>query len=259
MSKHALISLFAVFVLVSQVQAANRVIYVVVDPAAHRAYVPEGTVLPEGLQIRATALAAREPAALPEIDRSFRLEFARRMNAKRSEATTAPLIFEYAPAERFETARQRYEAKHHTPSVAGRPVTTSDYCTDVYVTQQNTGVYDTYTDGITSTFCGNYNTVVGYPYSWSYTVTGDYTFKDNSIDPGVGIYDLNNNFNCYHEYQYDTLQCTATNTTVFTNTACTNHVHAWGLLYVIEYTNEQYGHDNYLAFWIDIDNCTTFY
>jgi hypothetical protein len=261
MSKRLVVALFAVFALAVQMHAADRVIYVLVDPAAHRAYIPEGTVLPEGLQIRTRALTSSGDTVLPEIDRSFRLNFAKALNAKRSETAAAPpLVFEYAPASRFEKARQRYEVKHRTAGGLGHPVANSDYCYDVYASQENTGLYGTYTDGITSTFCGNYNTVVGYAYPWSFTVTGDYSDKDNRIDPAVGIYDLNNNFNCYDAYAYggDLGQCNATATTVWTNTACTNHVHAWGLLYYIEYTNDPY-HDNYLGFELDIDNCTTFY
>ena len=82
--------------------------------------------------------------------------------------------------------------------------------------------------------------------------------RTHEYDPGVGIYDLNNNFNCYRAYNYDYVSCNATNTTVWTNTACTNHVHAWGLLYKIEYTNDPY-HDNYLGFELDVDNCAAFY
>ena len=258
MSRNLVLSVFASLAVVASAQAGNRVLYVVVDPAAHRAYVPEGTVLPEGLRIRASAVESRESTAMPEIDRSFRNGLAKSLNAKRSPSAVAPLIFEYASAERFEAARRQYEATHHTSGGLGHPAPNYDYCYDVYVTQQNTGIYDTYTNSLTSTFCANYNTVVGYSYPWSFTVTGDWTDKDNRIDPGVGIYDDNNNFNCYHAYNYDYLSCNATATTVWTNTGCTNHVHAWGLLYKIEYTNDPY-HDNYLGFELDIDNCTTFY
>src|SRR5947207_15830665 len=116
MSRYLVVSLFVALALVSQVQAANRVIYVVVDPAAHRAYIPEGTALPEGLQIRASVIKSNEPTAMPEVDRSFRLEFAKTMKAKRSEPVAAPLIFEYAPLARFETARLRSQA---TPNSTG--------------------------------------------------------------------------------------------------------------------------------------------
>src|ERR1044071_7458807 len=128
MSRNLAVSLFVALALVSQVQAANRVIYVVVDPAAHRAYIPEETVLPEGLRIRASAMKSDESTAMPEVDRSFRLEFAKTMKAKGSEPVEAPLIFEYAPAERFATARDRYEAKHRTAGGLGHPVANYDYC-----------------------------------------------------------------------------------------------------------------------------------
>jgi len=241
-------------------QAANRVIYVLIDPATNRAYIPDGTVLPQGLQIRAGKMKSVDRDAAPQLGRSFRRSFAKAMSTRPGEFQTPPLVFEYAPAERFEAAQKRYEAKHAPASGARRVEPLSDYCLDIYVSQQNTGIYDTYTDGITSTFCGNYGTVVGNAYPWSFTVTGDYSYKDNNIDPAVGIYDLNNNYNCYDAYQYngDLGQCSASNTTVWTNTGCTDHVHAWGLLYVIEYTNDPY-HDNYLGFELDIDWCTTFY
>ena len=89
---------------------------------------------------------------------------------------------------------------------------------------------------------------------------GRHTHAHGVPDPAVGIYDLNNNFNCYDAYQYsgDLGQCTASNTTVWTNTGCTNHVHGWGLLYVIEYTNDPY-HDNYYGFNFEVDWGTAFY
>jgi len=239
-------------------QAANRVIYVLVDSTANRAYVPEGTVLPDGLTIRARQLFAADGDSI--LDRSLRGKML--FGAKREHLLrTPPLVFEYAPAAKFETMRAQYEAKHAGAGPGPHKAQpASDYCYDVYASQDNTGLYGTYTDGITSTFCGWNNTVVGYSYSWSFTVTGDWSDVDNRIGPGVGINDANSNFYCYDPYSYqgDTGQCTATATTVWTNTACTNHVHAWGLLYKIEYTNDPYV-DNYLGFELDIDNCTTFY
>jgi hypothetical protein len=254
-----IVSVFVAFGFASAARA-NHVVYVLVDAAANRAYIPEGTVLPPGLQIRARSVGAVDPAALPEIDRSFRRSFAKAMGVKHGELPAAPLVFEYAPAARFAAMQKQYETKHPSASGGLHAAPLSDYCWDVYASQENTGIYGTYTDGITLTFCANYNTVVGYAYPWSFTVTGDFSDKDSRIDPAVGIYDLNNNFNCYDAYQYsgDLGQCTASNTTVWTNSGCTNHVHGWGLLYVIEYTNDPY-HDNYLGFELDIDICTTFY
>jgi len=252
-------SLFITLGFAFAASAANRVIYVLVDPVANRAYVPEGTVLPNGMQVRAQAVKSPDAVAFPEMDDSLRHSFAKMTNAKRAALRTPPLVIEYAPAERFEAAKQRYQEKH-PQAAAGRLTENYDYCFDVYASQENTGIYGTYTDGITLTFCANYNTVVGNAYPWHFTVTGDYSYKDNYINPAVGIYDQNNNFNCYDEYQYnfDLGQCTAENTTVWTNSGCPNYVHGWGLLYVIEYTNDPY-HDEYVGFNLDIGLCCTFY
>ena len=251
-----LVSLF-VFGLPLAAQA-NNVLFVVVDAKANRAYVPEGSVLPHGLQIRAERADAPSIMDRPDWRRGLALPLRPALAQKR---ITAPaMVFEYAPAERFAEARRQYEAQHG-PSSSRIKATDDRYCLDVYVTQQNTGIYGTYTNGLTATFCGPYNTVVGNAYLWEYIVTGDYSDDDIYINPYVGISDDNNHYNCYDEYYYsgDLGQCTASNTTVWTNTGCTDNVYLYGQLYVIEYMPQDPYHDSYVGFNLQVTFCTTFY
>jgi hypothetical protein len=237
--------------------ASNRVIFVLVDAKENRAYIPEGTVLPPGLHIRANR-ALIGPGGIFMDDTAGR-HLQRTLSPKRERLNAPPLVFEYAPAERFEAARARYYAKH--PETGRQPQTETDVCNEVDVSDSRTGAYDTYYDSFASVACVPSGTLyVNNYYTWTFTATGEYSDDDERIDPYVGISDLNNNFNCYHpitSYEgYPT--CNASATTQFTNTACTNTVYTYGLLYKIEYTNDPY-HDNYYGFNLEVDWCCAFH
>lgn len=225
----------------------ERVLYVLVDTEHHRALIPEGSVLPAGLQIR----MERAPAnfAGPLLHDPHRA-----MGSKHQRITSPPLVFEYAPIERFEAARVHYAATHHRAD-------TADSCFSVYVSDSQVGVYDTYYDGLTSTACGPSGSwIPGNSYLWSFTVTGDYSDADPRIGPYVGISDNDSNFYCYHPLIFNESypSCSASATTLLTNTYCVNTVYTYGLLYKIEYTNDPY-HDNYYGFNFEVDWCTAFY
>lgn len=239
--------------------ATNAVLFVLVDPQTNRAYIPEGTVLPAGFQVRAERATVERPLFIDKRDwRGARVPRLAKPSPKR--LTGPAMVFEYAPAERFEQARRQYEAKY---GVGSSRIKANDdqYCQSFYVTQQNTGIYGTYTNGLTGTFCGWTNTIVGNSYLWEFTAIGDYSDDDIYVNPAVGIYDDNNNYNCYDEYYYsgDTGSCTASATTQKTGTFCTNNVHVWGLLYIIEWMPQDPYHDNYLGFNLQLSFCTGFY
>jgi|GEM_PF-3205070 len=237
--------------------AGDRVLYVLVDAQHQRAYVPEGTVLPPGLKIRAEPLHFQTPSLM-----DGPLFHAPHRGAAAKHLTSAPLVFEYAPSERFEVARQHYLAKHPaSTSGSHRAEPATDDCFDVYVSDSQVGAYDTYYDGLTSRVCVPSGTLyVGYSYTWTFTVTGDYSDDDFRIDPYVGISDNDNNFNCFHAITWGESgpTCSASATTQVTNTYCVNTVYTFGLLYKIEYTNDPY-HDNYYGFVLEVDWCTAFY
>jgi hypothetical protein len=225
--------------------AANGPIFILVDPVAGRAYVPQGTVLPQGLQVRAQPFIAYK--ALRHVRPSF---------TGKQQVQTPPLVFEYAPAERFEAARKQYEERHGASQ--GRVQANSVGCVDTYVSGSNSGPRWTYYDGLNLHFCGEQDKTVGNSYAWEFTATGDWTDDDEYIDPYVAINDDNNNYYCFYEqYGYGSPSCTASNTTQWTNVGCTNYVHAYALLYAIEY--QDYYVPYYVGFSFQIDSCTTFY
>ena len=242
MLKRVLFLLVVVGIPLAAHAASNSTIFVLVDPAAARAYIPEGTVLPHGFQVRAepfviaNGLRHARPAAGPK-----RLH-------------SAPLVFQYAPAERFENARKQYEQRAGTRRVQSNDVG----CVDIYVSGSNSGPQWTYYDGFTLTFCGEVNKTVGYSYLWQFTATGDYTDDDEYADPWVAIDDDNHNYYCFYEqYGYGVPSCSTSNTTVWTNTGCTDWVHGYAQLYAIEW---QQGYvPYYVGFSFQIDMCTTFY
>lgn len=234
-------------------QAADNVIFVLFDAKQHRAYIPEGTVLPQGLQLRAERIGAERAAP-----RGPRTMLRMITPTPKTRIAAPPLVFEYAPAARFEQARKQYEARN--PSRPSRIKAHEDRaCTDVYVTASNTGIYGTYSDGLTGRFCAPTTTVTGNSYLWEFFVIGDYSDDDFRINPYVSIGDIDGNFTCYDEYLYsgDTGSCGASAVTQKTGYFCQDTVTAFGQLYVIEYTNDPY-HDNYLGFNLEIDFCTDF-
>lgn len=223
--------------------AANSTIFIVVDPAAGRAYIPEGTVLPHGLQVRA------QPFVMAKALRHVRPVAAVR------KLQGPPLVFQYAPEEHFAQARKQYEQQHGRQ---GRLQTNDVGCVDIYVSGSNSGPRWTYYDGFTLTFCGETNKTVGYSYLWQFTATGDWTDDDEYIDPWVAINDDNHNYYCFYEqYGYGSPSCSTSNTTQWTNTGCTDWVHGYAQLYAIEYQ------DNYVPWYVGFsfqaDMCTTFY
>ena len=223
---------------------ADGVLLIVVDVKQNRAYVPEGTILPPGLQIRAERA---------DVGRALR------QRAPKLERISAPpLVFEYAPAERFVEARQQYEAQRASHSSRFKANEDRACAPDYYVTVTNSGIYGTYTKGLTGHFCSPTTTVPGQSYLWEFTAYGDYSDVDFRINPYVAISDTNGNFSCYAEYYSPgTQSCYASAVTPKTGNFCENNVTLSSLVYVIEYTNDPY-HDNYVGFNLQITYCTDF-
>src|SRR5687768_8640494 len=149
----------------------RKVILVLVDTVANRAYIPEGTVLP------------------PHVDFNIRMEKFRLYDAEvaqlragrdggKGNARTVrsgkgaiarlkakpPLALHYAPAEQFVEVRKGYEAQAAKRRSRVQAESSHQNCYDIYVQDDNSGMQGWYYNGFTSTFCSQSSgTQVGYP------------------------------------------------------------------------------------------------
>ncbi|HEV7919512.1 MAG TPA: hypothetical protein VGR02_01850 [Thermoanaerobaculia bacterium] len=246
--------------------ATHEPLLVLIDLPNHRALVPEGSVVPPGMTFRAEPLQGRDRTLDPSERRSGpRLEGSLLTHNLRR-LLTPPLTIEYAPAERFVQARQNYDMRvkkaaerrdgHGLISVAH----TADNCFPTYIQDSKTGVYGTYYNGLTSTFCQQSSGIANYAYlDWSFTASGDYSDDDEYIDPYALVWDDNNHFRCvqYAVGYTSPVECTASNHTQLLQVGCLNTVSTSAVLYTIEYLSGY--QPNYLAYVISTDYCTYFY
>jgi hypothetical protein len=207
-----------------------EVMLVRVDLEKNRAYVPEGTVLPPGLEVRAAAISLPQRTAPIELrhggERSFLVKAHADLLSRRS-----PLVFEYAPAETFAGTRERYEQfKAHQAASSG-PSAQSHYggCGTTYYDVQNTGYYnDTYYSWFATKQCIAYQ---GYYAAW-YTYGTTAAAEDDGY---VWVYDDTNAFTCDDNYPgYRERSCETENYRSY-NASSTNKVHHGGQSYHIEY------------------------
>jgi len=240
---------------------AGDVLLVIIDREHQRAYVPEGSVIPPGMAIRAEALPP-----MRGIDVSARRGTAREhvnfLDRILKRPSGPPLIFEYAPAERFTQMRQRYEAQRELRKRQGRTIVANDTltCYPTYATDSQTGYFGTYYHGFTSTFCVQTGGCgVGNNCEWGFGAEGDSTDDDEWVYPYAAVYDQNNHFNCNHTaYGYESpVACSVTNTTQLLQVGCLNTVHTVAQLYTIEYLQNY--EPWYLGFTFDVSYCTYFY
>ena len=265
----SLVSLFLCLVVTLAAVAAHaedHVLFVLVDVKQHRAYVPEGSVLPPGLAIRAEKTATRLGAGpFGELGRRTPGRLGSPATPALKRPAGPPFVFEYAPVERFEHARAQFEAKKRSSPTSdggrlgGVKASEDRICNYIYVTDVNTGVYGSYTNGFTALFCRPSSTTPGNAYLWEFSAIGDYSDDDQFINPYAWIHDLNNHFNCYKEVYWsgDDASCTASATTTLLQSGCLNTVYTVGVLYIIEWLP---GYEaNYLGYSFYIDFCTFFY
>ena len=256
------LALFAAFPLLAHEE--RKVILVLVDLKANRAYIPEGTVLPPlqfNVRMEKTRLD-RETFMQLRGDRDGGKGRVRErgaaLSARARLKARPPLQIEYAPAERFVAMRRGYEAQ-----LARRPRVQTDShqtCFDTYVSDTEAGVYNNYTNGFTSTFCQPSSGItVGVANNWEFRATADYSDDDQWINPYVWIDDQNGNFYCFDEMYYsgDLGQCSASASTVLLQQGCLNDVDTVGLQYYIEYLPGYV--ENYIGYNFVVDYCTYFY
>jgi hypothetical protein len=264
-SARNLVVLLFVAVALPAAAATHEPLLVLVDLAHHRVLVPEGSVVPPNLTFRAERMQGRDPFDPSERRNGPRLEGSL-LTANLRRTLTPPLAVAYAPAERFVQTRQRYEAQvrkaaerrngHGLISVAH----TADNCFPTYFEDSETGVYGTYYNGFTSTFCQQSSGIVNNAYlDWSFTASGAYTDDDEWVYPQVAVWDNNNHFRCVNTASGYTspFECTASNNTQLRQVGCLNSVTTSGSLYTIEYLNNY--EPNYLGYSFSLTYCTYFY
>ena len=243
----------------------RKVILVLVDREANRAYIPEGTVIPPGMNIRVgKAQFDRDTFLALRGDRDGAKGSARELQAEKAMVARVkakpPLVFDYAPAERFVEARKGYEAQlaKRRPNVQAN--SSHQRCYDTYVSDTEQGQYGSYYNGFTSTFCApSGSTPVGYAHTWEFGAWADYSDDDQTISPRVWVEDNNGNYYCHDEIYYsgDTGQCSDSATTVLLQQGCLNVVDTVGIQYIIEWLPGYV--ENYLGYYFFVDYCTYFY
>lgn len=192
--------------------ASENLILVRIDMKAKRAYIPEGTILPGRVLLRAAKV--RLPRGeRPADDRDalsdgrsvlLRSNAVRRLPMKRLTAEDT-LVFEYAPSATFDAMRAHYAArapKKNSPVQA----THERSCTTIYMQDESEGLYGTYYAGFEATGCSPaHGPFIPYNYYlYDFTATGYWA------DEGfVYVDDLNDNYDCQDDYpDSGTLTCT---------------------------------------------------
>jgi hypothetical protein len=241
---------------------AKDVLLVIVDRQNQRAYIPEGSVIPQGMTIRAGALPPQTAAEIETTRRAGARNRADFLDLILKRPSGTPLVFEYAPAERFTQVRQRYEAQHPQRPANGRTLVANYLsCSPaVYLTDSPRGYYGTYYHGFTSYFCSQTTPCNVNDYcEWGFIAEADSTDDDSYVYPYAAVYDQNNNYPCTHvAYGYESpLSCSASNTTQFRQVGFLNEVHTVAQVYTIEYL-ENY-EPYYLGSWFDVGYGTFFY
>ncbi len=247
----------------------RNVILMLIDTEANKAYIPEGTVLPPGLNgVRAEKavldvgeVSRVRPGRADQGDAAVREgRAALGRDARARLKARPPLVFQYAPAERFAEIRQRYEAHAAKQRLPVEGDSSHRTCSDIYASDYRSGLQWTYYNDFVSTFCSPSSGISpGNAYLWEFTALGGYTDDDQWISPYAYVDDQNGNYECFEEAVGYTspLSCTASATTTLLQQGCLNDVDTGATLYVIEYGP---GYTEYYVGWsFLIDYCTYFY
>ena len=216
--------------------ASENLILVRIDAKAKRAYIPEGTILPGRLLLRAAKVRlapvehpAGDPDVLPNGPSLLRQSNAvRRLPMKRLAAEDT-LVFEYAPSATFDGMRAHYAAR--APKNKSRLQTDHDRsCSTIYMQDESEGLYGTYYAGFESTACSPaHGPFIPYNYYlYDFTATGYWA------DEGfVYVNDLNDNYDCQDSYpDSGTLTCTGSEVAQYWGS---NTVETGGSFSYIEY------------------------
>jgi hypothetical protein len=153
--------------------------------------------------------------------------------------------------------RKGYEAQIAKRRSPVQAESSHQNCYDIYVQDDNSGMQGWYYNGFTSTFCSQSSgTQVGYPSTWEFRATGDYSDDDDHLVPYVYIADQLGNYNCYDEWPGDG-SCSDSAYTTLLQQGCLNVVDTGSEQYVIEYG--QWYEPYYVGFTFFVDWCTFFY
>jgi hypothetical protein len=168
----------------------RKVFHVIVDPAANRAYIPEGTVLPAGMQLRASVKVMPVDGFALQRPRAGERVF----EAKKQSAMTRqlrPLVFEYAPAERFNEVRARVEQRRRESGRDAGADSHNGGCATYHFYIDGTGMHGTYTTEFIALDCDPGVRTVGQYGWWTYGAMA--AAEDDGY---VFVFDDNGNYVC---------------------------------------------------------------
>lgn len=232
-----------------------RHIEILVDPIAHRAYVPIGTVIPAGLQLRVWTHSGPERAQ-GSWNREKRPWNPEKLGTPQTSHAMQPplLVFEYAPESRFEEARSHHPSLAAARSAHFKPAPLYDwgpYYYDITIGVQGVdGLYYMYFQaGISGTLS---NTG---PNTESYSA---HTYPEDDASAGVASI-FSNHFSCYdsNNGDYGEAYCETSYTTTPANTdVCgVDLVAVYGTATHIEYLQDHV--PNYLTAQFQIGFCSS--
>jgi hypothetical protein len=212
---------------------------ILADITAHRAYIPFGTVLPPGLEVRVKV--SRTSGALNSRRRSV---------VEKQVADEQPLVFEYAPESRFEEARKHNPRNLVTRSQQLRPKTLDDrICYPISLETTAEGVAGTYYAWF------DFNQCTNNPFPQNGILTDDYTaYTYPEDETQAQINDDRGHYACWDTSNgYSSTSCNVSYTGHFTNPITCNHVIATGYARHIEWLDNYV--PNYLGFFFDVRAC----
>ena len=223
--RSTLILALAVFALPLFGQRVPGKIEIVVDLNAHRAYVPYGTVLPPGMQVRVARAVRRQHAKLFDAEAIESSSLPKITEGKSILRAQAPLVFEYAPESRFEESRKHARGANATTGGGGRLriVPLSRYCSVTTVSVESDGQYGPEYALFDSTFCFTTGIQPGQSDTQDFTA---YTYAQD--ETWAHVTDDLGNYQCFNAPNgYSVAQCTASHTSVL-QTHCVNSVYSEG-------------------------------
>ena len=205
---------------------------ILADLTAHRAYIPFGTVLPPGLEVRVKA--SRASGAF--------INWKRRSVVEKRLSEEEPLIFEYAPESRFEEAR-----KHKPRNLVAQSQRLIPKVLDARICYPVS--LETTAEGVAGTYYAwfDFNQCTNDPFPQNGILTDDYTaYTYPQDETEAWVYDDRGHYSCSGTSDgYNSASCTVSYTGHFAYPITCNHVVAGGHARHIEWL------DNYVPNFVD--------
>lgn len=230
----------------AQPHATGR-LEILVDLKANRAYIPLGTILPPGLEVRAGVRRSSSITAdLPLTAEKSLDEQSQRESVAGGvpQPSTSILVFEYAPEARFEASRKYRRELETTRSLQLRPAPLTRDCYPITTTVEAEGIAGTYYEIFDSTGCSE---IVS-----GYTIADDWTLYTYPQDETAAyIFDDRGHFSCSDTpYGYQSASCTTAYTGTIHFSPPFNRLHMIGFARHVEWMDDYV--PNYVDFFFDM-------